>query len=53
MGWETLADIKAQAVADSRKPDVKVPVSCPIDGELLDVNSKGQRECPMGNYRWP
>ena len=53
MGWNQLLDIKNQAKADARKPEVRVPEMCPIDGERLEINSKGERNCPMGNFRWP
>ena len=53
MSWEQLKNIKAQAIADSKKPEVKVPEMCPVDGTRLNVNSKGIRDCPLGNFRWP
>lgn len=28
------------------------PIACPIDGELLEINSNNVRNCPLGNYRW-
>jgi len=50
--WGQLKDIlddnREVIRAEKRDP----PVSCPIDGELLDVHADGRRNCPLGNYGW-
>tara|TARA_Y100000310_G_C20615958_1_gene780634 strand:+ start:1387 stop:1572 length:186 start_codon:yes stop_codon:yes gene_type:complete len=51
MTWNQLKDIKQQnreTVAAERREG---PLSCPIDGELLDIRGN-IRNCPLGNYRW-
>ena len=52
MSWEQLQAIlkenKTTRGMDERDP----PVACPIDGAILDIHSRGRRNCPMGNYTW-
>jgi len=52
MGWEQLramlAENRAQAQRDTNEP----PVSCPIDGAVLNINARGEWDCPLGNFRW-
>jgi hypothetical protein len=52
MPWEQLQAIlkenRTVRTLENREP----PVACPIDGSILEVNSRGHRNCPMGNYRW-
>ena len=52
MSWQQLSDIKKRAEEDRREDQVTPPVSCPIDGNRLDVRPDGMRNCPVGNYRW-
>ena len=53
MSWEQLAAIRGENRAEHALVSGQPPVSCPIDGELLDIRGDGVRNCPMGNYRWP
>ena len=46
---KTIADEQRRAMRDEQADP---PVACPIDGSLLQVNGKNQRNCPYGNYRW-
>lgn len=51
MSWEQL-----KAILDTQKQravelDAERPVACPICGAVLDENSKGTLNCPMGHYR--
>ncbi len=52
MSWDQLKTILDQAREERANAASEPPVACPIDGEILDVNSRGVRSCPMGNYRW-
>ena len=52
MSWEQLKDILNQN-RDYVREEQGPPTVCPIDGELLEINAKGVRMCPMGNYRYP
>lgn len=52
MSWEQLQDIVQENRTNRRIEDREPPVACPIDGAILDIHAKGQRNCPMGNYRW-
>ena len=52
MSWQQLLDIKKRAINDRREAQVTPPVSCPIDGHVLDVRPDGVRNCPMGNFNW-
>ncbi len=52
MPWQQLANIieenRRQQAEDARTP----PVACPIDGTPLQVNGRGERNCPLGNFQW-
>ena len=51
-GYEDLKAI-IQTNRDEKKAyDGQPPVSCPWDGTLLDINNRGVRNCPLGDYRW-
>ena len=52
MSLEQLQDIIQQGRADAQREMAEPPVSCPHDGELLDVHPNGTRNCPLGNYIW-
>ncbi len=52
MSWEQLQAIQDTNEVDRRMESNEPPVACPIDGEILRVNSRGERSCPLGNYRW-
>jgi len=52
MSWWQLKAILDENRAERRADQSREPVTCPIDGELLDVKG-AVRNCPMGNYRWP
>jgi len=53
MPWEQLAAMYQQNREAQRQVQATAPHACPIDGEPLDIRADGQRNCPMGNYRWP
>jgi len=52
MSWEQLKEIQDSDRQDQQLKLTQPPESCPIDGEPLEVNSRGARNCPFGNYRW-
>lgn len=53
MPWSQLTDIRKEAQAERLREMAEPPVSCPIDGAVLTVHQRtGERDCPMGNYRW-
>lgn len=39
---------EAQALDEAAK---RPPVACPRCGTPLDVNARGERNCPLGHYR--
>lgn len=50
MGSDLLAILKEARVMadeDARKPQVR----CPICGNYLDVNERGEKNCDVGHYR--
>lgn len=53
MSWEQLQAILAEAKAEEERTRREVPVACPICGEILEVNDRGERNCDAGHYRWP
>lgn len=53
MAWGQLQDIQEQNRQDQRRHEIDPPDACPIDGEPLEVNARGVRNCPLGNYQWP
>ena len=52
MSWDQLKAITDEAKAVRQKQMSEPPVACPIDGEPLEINSRGVRNCPLGNFRW-
>ena len=52
MSWEQLQGILTENRTVKTIEDREPPVACPIDGAILDIHPRGQRNCPMGNYRW-
>lgn len=52
MSWQQLLDIRKRAEEDRRLAQTAPPVSCPVDGHVLDVRPDGVRNCPMGNFIW-
>jgi hypothetical protein len=52
MSWEQLDTARDRNREAKRVYDQEPPVACPIDGAILEVNSLGVRNCPMGNFRW-
>ena len=52
MSWAQLTAIRKQASDDRREAQGRPPISCPIDGHVLDIRSDGVRNCPQGNYYW-
>ena len=52
MGWEQLNALLKENREQTQREMPEPPVSCPIDGALLDVKPDGARNCPMGNFRW-
>ena len=52
MSWEQLQAIQQENKSVLRR-EFRPPLSCPIDGERLEINRRNERNCPLGNYRWP
>ena len=52
MGWDDLKAIRQTQRDDAIEQDKEPPVSCPFDGEPLEVRSDGVRNCPWGNFTW-
>ncbi len=52
MPYEGLKAIIDQARDEARQQDTEPPNVCPISGTLLDINGRGVRNCPDGDYRW-
>ena len=52
MSWEQLQGILRENRTVKGIEDARPPVACPVDGAILDINPRGHRNCPMGNYRW-
>ena len=52
MSWDQLKAIADEARQAKRDAESTPPTACPIDGEPLDINSRGVRNCPLGNFRW-
>ncbi len=52
MGYEDLQAILDESRERNRQGQAQPPVACPHDGELLEVNARGVRNCPLGNFRW-
>lgn len=49
--WGGLRGILDEAKDVSRESKQRPLIDCPICGTVLDVNSWGQRNCPMGHYQ--
>jgi len=52
MGWYQLLSTAREQRDYKRQEQIGAPVSCPFDGERLDINASGVRNCRFGNYRW-
>jgi hypothetical protein len=52
MSWEQLQAIVQQRRIDQQQARSDPPQACPIDGQMLESNSRGILNCPLGNYRW-
>jgi hypothetical protein len=53
MSWDTLLAIGKMNANQRAIEASRPPTTCPIDAEVLDVHPlSGERNCPMGNYRW-
>ena len=53
MGWNQIQSIIDQNDETEKLDAQEPPVTCPLDGAILDIGSDGHtRNCPMGNYRW-
>lgn len=42
---------EAQAISDENRRRESDPVACPKCGSTLQINSRGQKNCPMGHWR--
>lgn len=51
MSWDQLESILLANEKQREELSKIPPVTCPIDGSLLDVMGR-VRHCPMGNYIW-
>lgn len=52
MSWAQLKSILDENKAEARQTASAPPTSCPVCGDLLEVNQRGERNCPLGHYRW-
>lgn len=52
MGWEQLTSIQQQNREWQRQESKTPPETCPVCGHRLDVNARGERNCPFEHYRW-
>ena len=52
MSWEQLHAILEENRQERKAEGKTPPDACPIDGSILDIRPDGQRNCPVGNYRW-
>lgn len=52
MGWEQLRAIYDENRSQARREAAEPPVACPLDGAILNINPRGDRSCPLGNYTW-
>lgn len=50
-GFRAIID-EANALAEENRERERNPVDCPKCGALLQVNSRGERDCPMGHWRF-
>ena len=50
MGFQTLQDIIEENRREREAGASQGPVSCPIDGEILEEGRGGILHCPLGNY---
>lgn len=53
MSWEQLQAIQQENRMVNQQRVGQPPTSCPIDGERLEINKRNERNCPIGNFRWP
>lgn len=51
MSWEQLQAITEEAKLLRREDKQRELVSCPICGDILEENSDGLKNCPMGHFR--
>lgn len=51
--WGGLRGIIDEARELEREEKSRPLVDCPQCGTPLDVNSRGEKNCPMGHGRWP
>lgn len=52
MGNDLLAILKeAREIREQDRQRERDPVDCPVCGEVLQVNSRGIKNCPLGHYR--
>tara|TARA_R110000765_G_scaffold111044_3_gene202605 strand:- start:789 stop:950 length:162 start_codon:yes stop_codon:yes gene_type:complete len=50
MSWVQLESIIKQNKQIVTQQSNAQPVACPIDGAMLQINSKNVRNCPLGNF---
>lgn len=51
--WGGLRRIIAEAEALADEEKTRPLVDCPVCGERLDVNSRGEKNCVYGHGTWP
>lgn len=51
--WGGLRGIVDEARELDREEQMRPLIDCPICGTLLDENSRGEKNCPMGHFRAP
>lgn len=49
--WGGLGGIVNEAHELERSQKAQPLVDCPICGTVLDVNTRNERNCPLGHYR--
>jgi len=51
-GFSVLSEIARENRRLVEEARDAIPSECPLDGEPLQENAAGVRNCPFGNYRW-
>ncbi len=52
MSWDQLIAYGQEAARTRQQEANEPPVACPFHGVPLDINARGVRNCPDGDYTW-
>lgn len=47
-----LRSLDRASIAAAEIQATKEPVDCPVCGTVLEIDARGRRNCPMGDFRW-